>query len=188
MIMSEPVKLSLTQYFGDRSGFRPSHVRHSVPEPLCEADDPYARGLADGQQMAEAAFSVERKQLHALLGSADALRPEDNVEIGFMLDNIIKSIVTKIIGDLPIDAVLLTQQINAATAVLTEADRNRNLRMHPADLALLSGADLPLPCAADPQLPRGALRIECSDGWIEHGPAFALDRLAQALSNDGSIA
>lgn len=188
MIMSEAVKLSLSQYFEERTGFRPRDLRTSSRELLRAVEDPYAHGLADGQQMAQAAFSIERKQLHALLGSADALRTEDNAEIGFMLDNIIRKIVTKIIGDLPIDSAFLSQQIDAATAVLTEADQNRTLRMHPADLALLADGDLPLPCAADAQLPRGNMRIECSDGWVEHGPAFALDRLAQVLANDGGTA
>jgi flagellar assembly protein FliH len=188
MIMSDTVKLSLTQIFGATRVFRPRDLRAFSPAPVHEVEDPYARGLADGQQMAQAAFSIERKQLHALLGSADALRPEDNAEIGFMLDNIIRNILTHIIGDLPIDSAFLRQQIDAATAILTEADQNRTLHLHPDDLALLADADLPLPCTADRQLARGALRIECSDGWIEHGPAFALERLAQALAPDGGTA
>jgi flagellar assembly protein FliH len=186
--MSEAVKLSLAQYFGDRSGFRPRDLRSSMPQLVLHAQDPYALGLADGQQMAEAAFGVERKQLHALIAAADVLAPEGNAEIAFMLDNIIRSIVTKIVGDLPIDATLLAQQIKVATGALTEADNNRHLRMHPEDLVLLANVDLPLSCSADPNLPRGAMRIECSDGWIEHGPTLALERLADMLSNDGGLA
>jgi flagellar assembly protein FliH len=185
--MSEAVKLSLTQYFEQRRDFRPRDLLSSCPEPLQMAEDPYARGLADGQQIAEAAFSIERKRLQALLASADALRPEDNAEIGFLLDNIVRTVVAKIIGDLPIDAPFLQQQITAATLVLTEADENRTLRLHPEDLALLAGVDLPLASGPDPQLARGAVRIECSDGWIEHGPSFALDRLNQALLVDGGM-
>jgi flagellar assembly protein FliH len=186
MIMSEAIKLSLTQYFGASRGFRPHDMRSSLSGPVREVEDPYARGLADGQQMAQAAFSIERKQLHTLLSSANALRLEDNAEIGFLLDTIIHNILAKIIGDLPIDSAFLSQQIDAATAILTEADQSRTLCLNPADLALLADADLPLPCAADPQLARGALRIECSDGWVEHGPAFALERLGHALARDGS--
>ena len=182
--MSEAVTLSLVQYFGDRSGLRPRDLRTSAPQRGPDAQDPYARGLADGQQVSEAAFAGERKRLHALIAAAEALRPEDNAEVAFMLDNIIRSIVTKIVGDLPIDAAFLAQQIDVATGALTEADQNRNLRMHPHDLALLADVDLPLSCAADPNLPRGTLRIECSDGWIEYGPALALARLEDMLSNN----
>ena len=188
MTVSETVKLSLTKYFGERRDFRPHNLQFPFPAPADEADDPYVRGLADGQEMAQAVFTIERKQLHDLLFAANALRPEDNAEIGFMLDTIIRSVVTKIIGDQPIDGAFLTHQIAAATAVLTEADRNRVLCMHPDDLALLSDAELPLPFTADPQLPRGALRIECSDGWVEHGPAFVLERLKQTLGDDGRVA
>lgn len=186
--MSEVVTLSLAQYFDDRRGFRPFDLKSSAPGVIPQGEDPYARGLADGQEMAEASFSIERKQLYALIAAANALRPEDSAEASFMLNNIIQSLVTKIVGKLPVDAPFLIQQIDAATAVLSEADKNRTLRMHPDDLALLSGADLPLATTADASLPRGALRIECSDGWIEHGPSFALDRFAQALANDGESA
>lgn len=188
MIMSDAVKISLAQYFGDRSGFRPRDPRSSTPQLVPYAQDPYALGLADGQQLAEAAFATERKQLHALITAADVLRPEDNAEAAFMLNNIIRGIVTKIVGDLPIDAAFLAQQIDIATGALTEADTNRHLRMHPEDLALLADVDLPLTCTADPNLPRGVLRVECSGGWIEHGPALALERLADMLCNDGGLA
>jgi flagellar assembly protein FliH len=186
--MSEAVALSLSKYFGDRKGFRPFDLKSSAPGVIPQGEDPYARGLADGQEIAEASFSIERKQLHALIASANALRPEDSAEASFMLNNIIQSLVTKIVGMVPVDAAFLIKQIDAATAVLSEADQNRILRMHPEDLALLSGADLPLATAADSSLPRGALRIECSDGWIEHGPSFALERMAQALGDNGDVA
>lgn len=181
--MSEPRPVSLAQYFDDRSGFRQrDHLAVPVPS-IVSATDPYTAGLADGQQMAEAAFSVERKRYCDLVAAAEALRVEDNAEVVFLLDAIIRDVVTRICGNVDIDAAYLQSQIDAATAVLTEADNNRTLHLNPADLALLSQAELPMTCVADPDLPRASVRIACSDGWIEHGPAFALDRLKRALSD-----
>jgi flagellar assembly protein FliH len=181
--MSEPRPVSLAQYFDDRSGFRQrDHLAVAVPS-IVSATDPYTAGLADGQQMAEAAFSVERKQYCDLIAAAEALRFEDNAEVAFLLDAIIRDVVTRICGTIDIDAAYLQRQIEVATAVLTEADTGRTLHLNPDDLALLSHATLPMACVADPDLPRATLRIACSDGWIEHGPAFALDRLKRTLSD-----
>lgn len=181
--MSEPKPVSLAQYFDTRSGFRQrEHLAEPVPS-VVSATDPYQAGQADGQQIAEAAFSVERKQYGDLIAAAEALRFEDNAEIAFLLDAIIREVVTRICGNIDIDATYLHSQIDAATAVLTEADTNRTLHLNPDDLTLLSHAELPMACVADPDLARATLRIACSDGWIEHGPAFALDRLKRTLSD-----
>lgn len=185
--MSDPRPVSLTQYFNSRSGFRGQERVAITPEPHVEEADPYSLGLADGQQMAEAAFSVERAHLHELIRSAEALRFEDNAEIAFLLDGIIREIITAVMGDVQIDSAYLKRQIEAATAMLTEADRNRTLRLNPDDLELLADADVSMPCVADPDLPRAALRIECSEGWIEHGPAYAIERLQRALSEAGEV-
>ena len=69
MTMSETVKLSLTAYFGERRDFRPRNLQFPFAAPADDAEDPYARGLADGQQMAQAAFTIERKQLQDLLAA-----------------------------------------------------------------------------------------------------------------------
>lgn len=181
--MSDPRPVSLAQYFDDRSGFRQrDHLSLPVPS-IVSVTDPYTAGLADGQQMAEAAFSIERKHYCDLVAATESLRVEDNAEIVFLLDAIIRDVVTRICGNIDIDAAYLHRQIDAATAVLTEADTNRTLQLNPADLALLSHAELPIACVGDPDLPRGAVRVACSDGWIEHGPAFSLDRLKRTLSD-----
>lgn len=186
--MSDPRPVSLTQYFNSRNGFCGQERVAIASEPHIKEADPYSLGLADGQQMAEAAFSVERAHLRELIRSAEALRFEDNAEIAFLLDGVIREIITAVMGDIAIDSTYLKRQIEAASAMLTEADRNRTLRLNPADLELLAGADVAMPCVADADLPRAALRIECSEGWIEHGPAYAVERLKRALNEAGEVA
>lgn len=160
----------------------------SAPSPVqADTDDLYGRGLADGQLMAETAFDIERQRLHQLIANAQAIRTEDNAEIGVLLDGAIRQIVHNIVGDLPINAQYLERQIAAAASLLTEADQGRSINLHPDDFALLNGADLPLPCKSDHTLAIGDIRIECSEGWIEHGPGFALKRLDAALNETTGV-
>jgi flagellar assembly protein FliH len=185
--MSEAA-ISLVDLFSRPSGFVMRDFS-SPPSPAQpENDDLYSRGLADGQLMAEAAFDVERKRLHQLIANAQAIRAEDNAEIGALLDAAIRRIMRNILGGLQIDAQFLERQIIEATSLLTEADQGRTIHLHPDDFALLKGANLPLPCKADASLANGNIRIECSEGWIEHGPGFALQRLEAALHESSGAA
>jgi flagellar assembly protein FliH len=174
--------LSLLDLFARPSGFvaREYSKPRSPAQP--ETDDLYSKGLADGQLMAETAFTIERQSLHRLIANAQAIRAEDNAEIDALLDGAIRQIVRNIVGDLPIDAQYLERQIAEAASSLTEADQGRSINLHPDDYALLKTANLPLPCKPDRTLASGSIRIECSEGWIEHGPGFALKRLDAALN------
>ncbi|MBL0924369.1 MAG: flagellar biosynthetic protein [Sphingomonadaceae bacterium] len=158
-------------------------------QPAAAAPDPvdagYHQGFADGQLLAETAFALEREQLHRLIASADAIRAEDNPDIAFLLANTVRKIVHDIVGEISCNPLFLTKQIESAVAILVDADQARTICLHPDDVALLADAPLPLPCKADPALERGAIRIECSSGWVEHGPAFLLQRLDQLLPHSG---
>jgi flagellar assembly protein FliH len=181
MTMSDAA-ISLVDLFSRESGFVPREYSSPPSIPPSEADDLYGRGLADGQLMAETAFDIERQNLHRLIAAAQAIRAEDNAEIGTLLNSAILQILRNIVGDLPINAQYLERQIMQATDLLTEADQGRSINLHPADFALLKSANLPLPCKSDHTLAAGDIRIECSEGWIEHGPGFALQRLGAALT------
>jgi flagellar assembly protein FliH len=185
MIMSDPSVISLAELFTRHPGFVARDYSCEPSSAPLEATDLYSDGLADGQMMAETAFAIERRKLHALIASAQAIRAEDNAEIDALLDGSIRRIIHNIVGDFQIDAAYLEQQIGAATALLTTADQGRIIALHPDDFALLENADLPLPCKADPALPAGTMRIECSQGWIEHGHGFALQQLDAALNHAG---
>jgi flagellar assembly protein FliH len=147
--------------------------------------DPYQLGFADGQNIAQAAFAVERQQLVRLIANAEAIRPEDNAETEYLLGQAIRLIVEDIVGDATIDPERLARQIDDALSLATEADLARTICLHPDDMALLADTPLPLDCMPDPELPPGGFRIECSAGWIEHGPTFALNRLERLLAHAG---
>jgi flagellar assembly protein FliH len=183
MTMSEAEirPVSMIVAFKRPAGFVPMR-KSSASNPVAKCNDGYARGLTDGQQMAEAAFSAERVALQKLLASAEAFRPDDNEELTFLLRDTVMRLVRGIVGEVSANSQFLDQQVQQAMSVLTEADNARTLLLNPDDITLLADINLPLPVQADPDLPRGAIRIACSDGWIEHGPGFALGRLDVQLN------
>jgi len=176
------------------SGFRPLSFTGNARAPQTvdgdaaelDLDDPFARGLAEGQRIAEAAYVAERHQLLALLAGAEALQDEPSEELAQLIARTVERLVHQIVADAPIDAAWLQAQAETAAALVADADKARTLCVHPDDAALLSDCALPLTLASDPGMMRGTVRIETSTGWIEHGRAVYLDELCVALGEGAS--
>ena len=197
---AETTVLSLAAAMARESGFRPLHFgaapeampvvpqAETATDPAEAADDPFARGLVEGQRLAEAAFAVERQQLLALIAGAEALQDEPSEELAQLIAETVERLVRQIVGGAAIDAEWLQAQADIAAAMVAEADKARTLWVHPADAALLMDAAIALPIEADPAMMRGTVRIETSAGWIEHGRAVYLGELRAALGNEGAAA
>ncbi|WP_260580396.1 FliH/SctL family protein [Sphingopyxis sp. PET50] len=176
------------------TGFRPrsfdpavrAHeaVAAEAPVEAEPAEDPFARGLAEGQRLAEAGFAVERGQLLALVAGAEALQDEPSEELAQLIAETVERLVRQIVVSAPIDADWLKEQAETAAALVAEADKARTLWVHPQDAALLMDADIRLPVEADATMMRGTVRIETSAGWIEHGRAVYLNELRAALGRE----
>lgn len=181
--------VTLTEAMARSSGFRPLAFGGGVRAPQTsdgsatelDLDDPFARGLAEGQRVAEAAYVAERHQLLALLAGAEALQDEPSEELAQLIAHTVERLVHQIVADAPIDAAWLQAQAETAAAMVADADKARTLCVHPDDAALLADCALPLALASDPGMMRGTVRIETSTGWIEHGRAVYLDELRVAL-------
>ncbi len=187
--------VALAEAMARSSGFRPmsfagdaraAQVSHANPADL-DLDDPFARGLAEGQRVAEAAFVAERHQLLALLANSEALQDEPSEELAQLIARTVERLVHQIVADAPIDAAWLQAQAATAAALVADADKARTLWVHPDDAALLADCPLTLALESDPAMMRGTVRIETSTGWIEHGRAVYLDELCVALG-EGSHA
>lgn len=193
---AETSAISLAQIMAEARGFRPLHFAGtpaSQPAPVAhdagvEADDPFALGLAEGQRIAEAAFTVERQQLLALVAGAEALQDEPSEELAQLIAETVERLVRQIVDNAPIDAAWLQAQAETAAAMVAEADKARTLWVNPADAVLLVDAPIALPIEADPAMARGTVRIETSAGWIEHGRAVYLGELRAALGSEGIAA
>jgi flagellar assembly protein FliH len=187
--------VTLADAMARSSGFRPlsftGHPReadtgHANAANL-DLDDPFARGLAEGQRLAEAAYVAERHQLLALLAGTEALQDEPSEELAQLIARTVERLVHQIVADAPIDAEWLQAQAQTAAALVADADKARTLWVHPEDAALLADCPMPLAVESDPAMMRGTVRIETSTGWIEHGRAVYLDELHAALG-EGSPA
>ena len=164
------------------------------PAPMAAApappkqDDPFARGLAEGQRIAEAAYQVEREQYLSIITALQQVQDEPSEELAQLIAETVERLVRQIVINAPIDAVWLKQQAEVAASMVAEADKARTLWLHPADAALLYDSDLKLPIEVDAKMMRGTVRIESSAGWIEHGRAVYLDELRAALGKDDHAA
>lgn len=181
--------VTLGEAMARKSGFRPLSFAPSrfadqaEQESAAEVDvdDPFARGLAEGQRIAEAAFVAERHQLLALLAGAEALQDEPSEELAQLIAETVERLVRQIVATAPIDADWLKAQAETAAAMVADADKARTLWVHPDDAALLADCPLTLGIESDPAMVRGTIRLETSTGWIEHGRAVYLDELRAAL-------
>ena len=181
--------VSLTDAMARNGGFRPlsfapaAQVADFAEDSAVDLDldDPFARGLAEGQRIAESAFVAERHQLLALLAGAEALQDEPSEELAQLIAETVERLVRQIVATAPIDAEWLQAQAEAAAGMVADADKARTLWVHPEDAALLADCPLTMTLESDPAMVRGTVRIETSTGWIEHGRAVYLDELRAAL-------
>ncbi len=149
--------------------------------------DEFERGLAEGQALAEAAFSEERRRLQALVAAADALQPIEPEKLRDLICTTVERLVGEIVGTTPIDPELLRGQVDEAIQFAETVGSDAVLRLAPEDVALLDGTDCPLPIVADTQLTPGTLRLETQAGTVEHGRKVQLEalRLQLGVTGDG---
>ena len=187
--------VTLADAMARSTGFRPMSFGFSAfaapteieADDELDLDDPFARGLAEGQRVAEAAFVAERHQLLALLANAEALQDEPSEELAQLIAETVERLVRQIVVNAPIDADWLQAQAETAAAMVADADKARTLWVHPDDAELLADCPLMLAVESDKAMMRGTIRLETSSGWIEHGRAVYLDELRAALGT-GEIA
>lgn len=147
--------------------------------------DEYARGLAEGQQLAETAFAEERKRLLALIAAADALQPVEPETVRDLIFETVDRLVREIVGTAPVDPDLFRKQIDEAVHLAGPLGEAAILRLSPDDAKLLERADIRVRIVPDARLSRGTLRLETDIGAIEHGRAVQLEALNLHLGIGG---
>lgn len=183
MIMSDLTitSLPLTAITEQRSAFKPMRAPGTRRAGPTQTVDEYARGLADGEQIAAAAFEVDRQALLNLLAATQALKPEAGPELATLLRETVIGLVAQISDAITIDTAFLEAQITCAIAIISEADEARQIILHPDDAVLVGDHLNSLIVQSDPRQPRGMVRIDCSQGWVEHGVAIGIERLRNLL-------
>lgn len=180
-------RVSLVEACPRASAFSPMRVpmaQKEEPEPApveAAGPDHYALGYAAGERAARVQSEAERAALLQLLAAATALQPEPSEELAAMISVTVERLVTEIVGRMPVDKAWLAGRIDQAMHCIGEADAARTLWLHPDDAALLGDANLAVDIQTDAGLERGALRIDCSRGWVEDSRSVHLEALRAML-------
>lgn len=190
-------RLSLAEALGQAPAFRPSTRFSGLPDLIAphhelaaEAPDilaeTYGRGYAEGYAQAEHEASARiladdraRETLALSFTRLDATLAED---LRLRLRDTVAALCEAALGPLALDEVALVGRIERAVAMLARADDTRVVRLHPADIALVSErfhADWTV--QGDPSLERGTVRVETPTGGVEDGPAAWRLAIAEAL-------
>lgn len=195
--------LSLLEALSQPSGFRADarfgalalETMPADPEPVplppeAEGPDPveeaFAQGFAAGYEQAldEARAKAEadataRDGLALSLSRLDAVLEE---ELRMRLRETVAALCESAIAPLAIDRDALVRRIETAVSMLSRADDDRVIRLHPDDLDLVSARlSSEWQVDPDPRLERGTIRIETTNGGVEDGPATWRIAIAEAL-------
>jgi flagellar assembly protein FliH len=162
----------------------PSHL-HSSADLQAAA---FAQGFEEGGQAVEEMVAQERASIVALAASLEVLKPQPSQALAMLLSETVERLVRQIMGTVEIDRDTLIDRAQQAAELIGEEAGPMRMRLHPDDLALLADAALDTPLLADHHLPRGTIRLETDEGWIEDGPEARLERLRAALDQMGIAA
>ena len=158
--------------------------------PATEAPDPitaaraegFAEGMAAAERMAAERGEADAQALAEIAGLLQMMSGFDRDALATRLRETVMFLVTRLVGDSGVPADLLNQRITAAAALIAAGAELAQLRLNPADLALVEGHQPErVTLVADESIGRGGFRIETRSGAIEDGPASWLKQLAAAL-------
>lgn len=151
------------------------------PDSIAHAES-YALGFEDGKA-AQALEAVQEaavlQSIHFRLGQIDDQLRDDLIE---RLRDAALQICEASLEPLAIDPALLERRVRRALAMLSRADDQPRLFVHPDDLSIVQtfiSAELPI--APDPSLERGDIRVEAASGGVEDGPLCWRRALNEAL-------
>ena len=164
--------------------------RHAAPAAPAEEADPvalawaegYAKGVEDAEAHAALAMATEAEARTALDFAFAKFDAETAETLRQRLQDTVIALCEATLVPYAHDVAVLTERVQRAVAMLSRADDDRVIRLHPEDLPLVAKR-LPQDwkITPDPALERGALRVETQNGGVEDGPAQWRRALAEAF-------
>ncbi len=164
--------------------------RSGTPAPAAEPPDPvalawaegYAKGVEDAEAHAMGAMAAEAEARSALDLAFTRFDAELAETLRQRLQDTVIALCEATLVPYAHDVGVLTERVQRAVAMLSRADDDRVIRLHPDDLPLVAKR-LPKEwkITPDPALERGALRVETQNGGVEDGPAQWRRALAEAF-------
>lgn len=141
----------------------------------------FAEGFEQGCRTVDGEVTQEREALAALMESLTALQAEPPEALAALLATTVERLVHQIVGEVPINPILLVKRAEAAALLVGEETQASRLLVNPADLPLFARTRVQIEIVGDPTIEPGALRVVWGQGWIEDGPAVRLARLRASL-------
>jgi flagellar assembly protein FliH len=155
------------------------------PEPQIDIEairaEAMAQGFAAGIEAGRREADAEREALRVLAANLEGLKAEPTLGLGMMIAATVERLLHQVVGEVEVCRETLMDRAQAAAALIGDETRPAILKLNPADLARLDGAELPVVAEADATLSPGELRLETANGSIEDSPGLRLERLRTAL-------
>ncbi|WP_109808063.1 FliH/SctL family protein [Sphingosinithalassobacter portus] len=161
----------------------PTSEQAGFSDPIADARE---KGFAEGRAAALAEAAATRSQELVLLEqvsqSLSAGTHFDRDRLAAQIRQTVLHLVRKLVGELGIAPDMLAARIEAAVDMLADNAESALLRVHPDDVALLSGR-LPRNIfpVGDPHIGRGSFVIESASTIVEDGPDLWIEQLAEAI-------
>lgn len=161
----------------------PTDPEGEIGDPIAEA---FSHGFAMGHEQAahEARIRADTeaatyRKLALAFSKLDEAREE---ELRLRLRDTVSALCESAIMPLAIEPDALLRRIGVAVAMLSRAEDERLIRLHPEDLRLVSPRlSAEWQVQPDTTLERGTVRIETATGGVEDGPANWRRAIAEAL-------
>ncbi|OJY69786.1 MAG: hypothetical protein BGP16_08580 [Sphingobium sp. 66-54] len=181
--------------YAAEQGSRPWNVTHptepthdeSVGEPVDPieqaAQEAFLQGFQEGERLTREAAERDNDARAELAASIGQIAQAGEGELARLLSQAVIRLVAQIIGEVPIDPAVLKARCDAVAACIDSDETRAVLEVNPEDMPLLEAEAMAVALAANPDLPRGSVRLATADGWVEDGPDVRLARL-QALMDD----
>lgn len=141
----------------------------------------FAQGFDEGIRVATENFAADEESKVRLAHALEQVAPAANGALSTLLSAAVLRLVTRIAGEVPVDAALLAKRVEAVAAFIEEGQGRQRLHVNPDDMLLLQGHEFGIELTPDPEVGRGGVRLDTADGWIEDGPDVQLSRLKALL-------
>ncbi|NNM76926.1 flagellar biosynthesis protein FliH [Sphingomonas sp. ID1715] len=171
-------------------GWDPFDPLSESPAAATETQDPiaaaraegFAEGMAAAERMAAERGEADARALAEIAGLLQMMSEFERDALAARLRQTVMFLVTRLVGEVGVTADLLNQRIEAAAALIADSAELAQLRLNPADLALVEGHQPEtVTLVGDETIGRGGFRIETRSSAVEDGPTAWLNQLAAAL-------
>jgi len=153
-------------------------------DPVEEAArEGFLQGFREGERVTREACEADNEARIQLSAAIQHVAQSGEGALAGMLSQAVVRLVGQIMGDVPIDEALLKDRCAAVAACIDRDESRAVLEVNPEDMHLLEEEAMGVALSANPDLPRGSVRLATTDGWVEDGPDVRLARL-KALLDD----